>query len=440
MAAPSRITNGYPQTPYAITHKTSSFKVFIHRNGLNFAPYVFRAIGAGLTASGVGIMSYSRKLQSTTFGAPFVFTGGLIITLLGMASLYAGNQVVEVQGYLKASQNAIQQHEQSGDYAAALKIARNSYEDLLKMGLSQDARNFSQTVKRLEEELLAFGFSRLLFDENYQPRVKLLKLLKVVGMEPLNESEEAVVKINNWAQKNLLRQGERWQEQTSRFEELRPKIRPLLNELGFVDASYPHFKEYQGAIVHGGLLPRVRLRLQYLIEQWKQGVRFSHIYFLSGERPLEAQYENQNTFMDDSESLLKIRKGWLKPLEFPKTESEMTQLVLEQSEIPEDMRKEVEVHFINAPMKKDPKSERLIRPTTDDTVETWLKALPPQGRYLAITNAPYTNRQDLVVRAIAPSEYGFDTVGPGSSEQEKTAIFLDELARFIFQIKQLSEK
>lgn len=378
-------------------------------------------------------MSYSRKLQSVKCAV----VKSLIIILLGMTSLvHAGNQVAEVE----ARQNAIQQHEESGDYGAALEIARNSYEYLLRMGLSQQARNLAQTVERLEKELLTFGSSRLLFDENNQPRGTLLELLQVVGMEPLNTSEKAIVQINNWAQKNLLRQGERWQEQTSRFEELQAKITPLLNKLGFLEASYPHFKEYQGAIVHGALLPRVRLRLHYLIEQWNQGVRFPHLYFLSGERPLEAQYENQNSLMDDNGSLVKIRKGWVIPLEFPKTESEMIQLVWEQSEIPEDMRREVEVHFITAPMKKDPKSEKLLRPTTDDTVETWLKVLPPQGRYLAITNAPYINRQDLVVRSIAPSEYGFDTVGPGSSEQEKTAIFLDELARFIFHTKQLSEK
>jgi hypothetical protein len=169
-------------------------------------------------------------------------------------------------------------------------------------------------------------------------------------------------------------------------------------------------------------------------------VRFSHIYFLSGERPLDVQYENQNTFIDDSASLLKIRNGWSMPSEFPKTKCEMTQLVWEQSEIPQDMRKEVEVHFINAPMKKDSKNQRLIRPTTEDTVETWLKDLPAYGCYLAITNTPYTNRQDLVVRAIAQKGYSFDTVGSGASEQEKAAIFLDELARYIFQIKQLSEK
>ncbi|VHO03442.1 hypothetical protein [Candidatus Rhabdochlamydia sp. T3358] len=345
------------------------------------------------------------------FRASFVFAGGLFITL----SLYATNQ------------NTIQQYEQSGNYAAALKIARNS-----------DAGNFSQ-IKRLEEELLTLGSSRLLFDENYQPRVKLIQLLELVGMEPLNGSEKAIIQINNWAQKNLLRQGERWQEQTNRFEELKPQIKPLLRELGFVDALFPHFKEYEGVIVHGALLPRARLRLYYLIEQWQQGVRFSHIYFLSGERPLEVNRENESTFMDDSKSPLKIRKDWAAPLEFPKTEREMIQLVWEQSEIPEDMRK-VEVHFINALMKKDAKGESSIRPTTDDTVKAWLETKPPHGRYLAITNAPYINRQDLTVRIIAPFKYSFDTVGSGAGQQEKMAIILDELARFIFQTKQISEK
>ena len=323
----------------------------------------------------MGFMNYSKKLQS------FVFAAGLSIALLTTTSLCADLQATEAH---------------------------------------------------------SLNSSRLLFDENDQPRVKLLQLLELVGMEPLNKSEKAIVQINNWAQKNLLRQGERWQEQANRFEELKPKIKPLLSELGFVDATLPHFREYQGAIVHGALLPTVRLRLHYLVEQWKQGIRFPHIYFLSGERPLDALQENKNTFLEDNESLLKVRKDCSEPLEFPKTESEMIQLVWEQSEIPAEMRKEIEVHFINAPMKKDSKSERLLRPTTDDTVEAWLKATPPPGRYLAISNAPYTNRQDLVVRTIAPSEYGFDTIGSGASEQEKVAIFLDELARFIFQTKQIS--
>ena len=426
--------------PCTLINKENDFKIFIHRQRLNFPPYFFNAVGGLFTASGVGVMSYSKKIQSMTFGAPFIFAGGIIITLLGMGSLYAGNQVTETKEYIRVSQNAIQQYEQAGDYPTALRIARNGYEESQKLGLTREAASFSESVERLEGDLLALGSSRLLFDENYQPRAKFLKLLELVGMEPLNKSEKAVLQINSWAQKNLLRQGERWEEQTSKYEALKSKIKPLLSELGFIDASSPHFNEYQGAIVHGALLPGVRLRLHYLVEQWKQGVRFSHLYFLSGERPLEAQRENKNLFMQDKNSPLKIRKDWSTPIQFPKTECEMMQLVWDQSEIPEVMRKEVQFHFINAPMKKDPKSEKLQRPTTDDTVEYWLKTKPLYGRYLAITNAPYTNRQDLVVRALTPRDYGFDTIGSGASEQEKVAIFLDELARFVFQTKQLSEK
>lgn len=375
-------------------------------------------------------MGFSKKLQLVTLGAPFLLAGAMMMTLFGLTSLCAENQVAEVDQH-----HRMDAYEQSGDYGNALKIARNIYEELLQSGLSQESEDFLEEVERIEKKFLDFGSSRRLFDEDHQPRAKLLQLLELVGMEPVSE----VVHINDWAQKNLLRSGERWEKQTEEFEKFKPRIMPLLRDLGFVDAVSPHFSEYQGALVQGALFPRVRLRLHYLIEQWKQGVRFTHLYFLSGERPLEVQYENRNTFIQDEGSLLKIRKDWHEPSELPKTESEMTQLVWEQSEIPEDMREQVHVHFINAPMKKDSRNEKLFRPTTNDTVETWLSASPSHGRYLVITNAPYTNREDLAIRTIAPSEYDFDTIGSSAREQEKMVIILDELARFIFQFKQLAE-
>jgi hypothetical protein len=349
------------------------------------------------------------------------------------------NLIAPLNAAMPTNSNGSSTEAYEGNYARALRRARHHYEEAVKLGSAQEATNFLPLIKNLEEKLLTQGFLHLLFDENNQPRVKLLQLLELVGMEPLNPSEKAVLQINEWAQKNLLRQGERWQAQTERFEALKLQIKPLLTELNFVEATLPHFKEYQGAIVHGGLLPRVRLCIHYLVEQWTQSVRFSHLYFFSGERPLEVQ-ESRAALMQDESSPLKIRQEWVAPLEFPKTECEMMQFVWEQSAIPEDMRQAVEIHFINAPLKKDSTSGRWLRPTTDDTVEAWLKTQPMQGRYLAIAKAPYTNRQDSVVRLIAPKTYQFDTIGPGANEQEKVAIFLDEVARFIFQTKQASEK
>lgn len=385
-------------------------------------------------------MKFSQ-LKWVSNKACYLFLGAIVAGFFNLNLLEATNS--DNQERLKEHEyinESIQVFERVGRYDKALETARKAYQAALVEERVQEAQVLFQRVDYLEQQLLSMGYSRVLFDENYEPRAQLLQLLEVVGMPSLDSSQEAIFQINDWAQKNLLRQGERWQEQTTRFEALKTSVNPLLSELGFIETVAPHFKEYEGAIVHGALLPRVRHRLHYLIEQWKQGVRFTHLYFLGGERPLEATKENKEAFIDDKDSALKIRSGWIEPEKWPETECEMMQLVWEQSDIPPDMLKQVKVFFVNAPMKKDPRSEKLIRPTTDDTILSWLKLNPLCGRYLAITNAPYINRQDMVIRMIATSGYGFDTVGSGASEQEKMAIFLDELARLVFQTKLAYEK
>lgn len=336
--------------------------------------------------------------------------------------------------------SAIEQYEQAGDYSHALEIANECFTRTLNMDCCDGSSQIIDAKARLEQELLSFGTSRLLFDENFQPRPKLLQLLQVLGMEPLDPTADVLTQINGWAQKNLLRQGERWEQQTEQFDALAPSLLPMLEDLGFVHAVPAHFSEYQGALVHGALLTRVRSRLYNLIEQWEQGVRFKRLYFLSGDRPLESDREGKNALLSDAESKLKIRPDWVSPSVLPATESEMVRFVWAQSLIPVDMRGQVEVYFIEAPMKSDPVSGKLVRPTTDDTVKMWLQTCPPPGRYLAISNAPYINRQDLVLRSIVSGDYGFDTIGTAASKQEKMAIYLDEIARLIFQTKQLSQK
>ncbi len=385
-------------------------------------------------------MSYINKLQSIIFSKRFLLVGFFVTSLIGVVILHGCEVDQEISISLKGIQNTIQEYEQSGDYAKALEASRAGYDYLVDKNLLQHSEEFSKTVTRMEEQFAIFGSSKLLFDKEFQPRNELLALLKAAGMEPLNKSENALIQINNWAQGNLLRKGERWDEQVSKFEGLKSEILPGLKKLGFVDPALPHFKHYQGALVHGALFSTVCLRLYYLVEQWQQGVRFSRIYFLSGERPLEVQYENPEVFRDDSKSLLKMRKeSLLGSLKFPETESQMTEFVWENFEIPEDMRREVQVHFINAPLKKDQKTGKTIRPNTNDTIDAWLKTQPAHGTYLAVSNAPHINRQDFVIRMIAPKEYTFETVGPAAKKEQKVAIFLDEIARLIFEVKRYSE-
>jgi hypothetical protein len=275
-----------------------------------------------------------------------------------------------------------------------------------------------------------------LFDEHLQPNPPLLKLLRLVGM-PLN-SPTTLLSINTWAQSHLLRQGERWEKQNPRFERLTSDIQPLLEDFGFVHEISPHFKSYEGAIIHGALLSTVCFRLHYLIKQWQEeGVRFQHLYFLGGDRPLEPSCENIKEMLSSNALSLLIRKDATLSLNPPTTEHEMMQWVWNHSEIPQHLRESVIVHFIQAPMKSHSQTHTLIRPTTEDTVYKWLEASPSPGLYLAVSNAPYILRQDLVIKSIAGPEFHFDTVGPKAHPYQRMSIFLDELARLIFQIKNL---
>ena len=241
----------------------------------------------------------------------------------------------------------------------------------------------------------------------------LLRILDAVEMPPLNPTKNALTQINCWAQKNLLRQGERWNIQSARFEHLKPALLPYLKDLGLVEAKFPCFKRYTGAIIHGALYSRVSLRLQFLIDQWNLGVRFSHLYFLTGERPLQ---ECEKELLQST----------------AKTECEMIQQIWEKSDLPPEMRSLVEVHFVNAPMKGRPNAP--IRPTTNDTIKKWLRDNPPRGSYLSVTNAPYHHRQDQALRRLAPSTFHFETVGTQASDDLPLWLFLDELARMIYDI------
>jgi len=275
-----------------------------------------------------------------------------------------------------------------------------------------------------------------LFTEQKHPTTSLMQLLRKTGMDV--QANDDLSTINAWSQTHLMRTGERWHEQTKRFDALAPELTALLADLGFTQEYLPTRSHYQGALVHGALLTRVRERIASLVDQWQHGVRFSHLYLLSGARPLEPAYENQKTFCSDETSSLKIRADWTPPSVFPSIESEMMLFVWNQAHLPKEMREQVQVHVINSPMKWDPVSSSMKRPTTQDTIEYWLKATPPSGLYLAITNAPYIVRQNLITQTMLPEEIEVESIGTKASSKEKIVILLDELARTIFYLQQFS--
>jgi hypothetical protein len=263
--------------------------------------------------------------------------------------------------------------------------------------------------------LLLYALS--LHAETPNPQTEpLLHILEITGMESLSDKEPMLDQMNAWAQKNLLRQGERWDEQTDRFEALGPQLKPLLTRLRFIEAISAPKENYQGALLHGASINTVRARILFLDCEWKRGVRFSRLYFLSGSRPLTSQ---EKAFVS---------------LE---TEIEMIQWLWNTLDISQEMKSQVEIVSINCPMKENSPHKNLLRPTTEDTVHLWLKTTPPPGHYLAISNAPFIPRQDYIVQTLSPKEYSIDTIGPGAKDGEKMIIFLDEIARLLFTFKNL---
>jgi hypothetical protein len=355
----------------------------------------------------------------------------LVLPLTSPLLGFDNNQALMLKTFAADEWSSIYYKQQLGHYADGLDIARIGKAHSEKMGLKSEADRFDKTIRFLEKKHLTVGYSHVLFNEKLEPQEPFTKLLEILG---LNQAVKAnIFTINTWAQKKLLRQGQRWDLQSQQFENLRFKIIPLLEQLGFIHAVDAHFKNYQGALVIGALLPAVRIRLAYLVKLWQQGARFDHLYFLTGKRPVEPHYENLQAYNNDESSPLKIDKNWAKPSSLPQTEYEMIQLVWQQAEIPETMRRTVKVHFIDAPMVIDEFSGMPLYLNIEETIKTWLQTDPLKGLYLVATNAPHILRHDLLLRSIAPSHYKFDTVG-AKAHQKELAILLDELARMIFQI------
>lgn len=270
-----------------------------------------------------------------------------------------------------------------------------------------------------------------LLDSAYQPKETLLQIFHLLGMELAKPS---LADIDVWAQEHLLRKKEdHWEEETSSFLPLKEDLLPLFQKLKVTEEIHPSLQSYQGALVHGGYVDQMALRFSSLFALWEKGVRFSHLYFLTGDRPLIPQKESLEELTRRS-PILKMRS---KQAVFPSTEYGMIQAAWDQLELPTGLDR-VPFSLINAPKTQDAKTKEWKRPNTDDTIRYWLRTSPKLGDYLAITNAPYIARQDLVIKTLAPEGYCFETVGASMEGKGSLAALLDESARLIFQMRKFA--
>lgn len=236
------------------------------------------------------------------------------------------------------------------------------------------------------------------------------KIFDVMGFPGLTTLEQA----NQCAQQNLLRQGERWdaQQHTSLRDRITAHKDELIEQLrlvGMIDAIVPKGRIFQYALLMGGLHERMKLRIHDLEKLVHDGYVFSTLVLLGSERPLE-QFEKQGLPEDVT------------------TESAMMRYELNQTALKDFPR----VIYISSPMKKV--NTKVVRPTTDDTFNDFLKMDPIPGHCLVISNNPYIKRQQEVARALLPA--GFTVEGFGRAARMETFdihMALDEFARMLYQ-------
>jgi hypothetical protein len=228
-------------------------------------------------------------------------------------------------------------------------------------------------------------------------------------------------------QKEWLRKGERWELEDSLAQKtLRQFYLPLFRELGLLHPRVSNRAEARYGVWLGCMLDVARQRLMTMARAWDAGLRFEQLVILTGDRPLDSQLESLEKLYAPSRGF-SIRDGWQQPAQDPVNETEMMLMILDQAEIPDQMREQLII--VDAPRDGKP------RPNTADTFWCWLDEEPEPGAAIAFSNQPYVDYQQLIGEAILPEEIRLETVGAAASHKVQVSLLLDTLARILYAIQ-----
>ncbi|MBY0109935.1 MAG: hypothetical protein K2X90_02375 [Candidatus Babeliaceae bacterium] len=220
---------------------------------------------------------------------------------------------------------------------------------------------------------------------------------------------------NSFAQKKLLRSGERWHEQNNTgisevLQENSAAIIQHLQNLGMIDQIKPQKKQYLYAGVMGALKTTVAKRMAYLQELIDCGLSFDYIVLLGGARPL----------------LQKEKTGLPEHIT---TEAEMMVYLFNNSSL-----KNNKMIIVDAPLVKKPDGT-ITRPTTDQTLVNFTKIAPQEGSFLVVSNNPYILRQTKVAeRILDKKRFPVEGVGaPADMQNIDIVMLMDEFARTLYE-------
>jgi hypothetical protein len=208
---------------------------------------------------------------------------------------------------------------------------------------------------------------------------------------------------------------ERW-EVAELAEDQKEFVLKWASKNRFFDPWGPVSQSYDKGVIMGATTSVMQARLNYLAKLWKSGVRFKEVVWLTGDRPLDKRVDG---FTDRCT-----------------TESDAARMVWDEADVPEEMHA-LPVLFVALPMKTV--HGILIRPTTEDTIDGWIKKVPHPCSSLFVSSQPFCGYQFAVIKKTLPQSFSFDVVGPGIEKKESSAaVILDSIARWLFVEKSVA--
>lgn len=259
----------------------------------------------------------------------------------------------------------------------------------------------------------------------------LRALLTITNIIHNNDLDSILNSINN-TELGWLRKGERWDKQSNKYNKIAKQIYMLSTKLGYIKKVIsPKNSLYDKAIILGGTVSKVRLRLTSMLEEWDNGCRWNHIIVLGSDRTLEGDISDRLLLP----SLINTK--------YPKTEIGMIQYVLytEYYKKFSNELRQIPIMVINT--SKNIINNK-IRVDTDDTIETWIKEdiLSDINKVLLFSNQPYNRYQEKVIKLILQSKclnhINVKTVGAAASKTLHPVIILDSIARDLNLLRKMS--
>lgn len=131
------------------------------------------------------------------------------------------------------------------------------------------------------------NIQRLLIDENQHPTPALQELLLLTGIH-CNTLKDCLRETQKqWIAVLQGRDGKERRDLTEplKYAPIKNRVLEIIEDLGLFDNQLPLSKHYDNAVCLGAFMETARERLSYLVEAWKNGVRFDNLVFLGSDRP-----------------------------------------------------------------------------------------------------------------------------------------------------------